>query len=190
MLSIRRPAALVAATLLLLTTGCSSDGDGKDADEAGERTTAPSTPPQTAPAPTLDAEVATSPQGRAVDAWAAAYARAINKRDHAFTGVAQAPAVREWMERHAAPEWGRYLPGPLPVAPLGVRPAGDTEREVEACVLVSGWSQESRSVRRTRSRDVVGMTFRVSQATGGWQVDRITSAEVDCRGVVPPTRTW
>lgn len=189
MLSIRRPAVLVAATLLVLTTGCSSDGGDTDAG-ADANPTAPSTPPQTAPAPTIDTDVATSPQGRAIDTWAAAYARAINQGDHSFTGVADAPAVREWMERHAAPEWGRYLPGPLPVAPLGVRPVGDTEREVEACVQVSGWSQESRSVRRTRSRDVVGMTFRVTQATGGWQVERITSAEVDCRGVVPPTRNW
>jgi hypothetical protein len=189
MLSIRRPLALAAATLLLLTAGCSSDGD-PDERSQGKATTAPSTPPQTAPAPTVDAEVGASPQGRAIDAWAAAYARAINEGDHAFAGVTDAPAVGEWMERHAAPEWGRYFPGPLPIAPLGVRPAGDTERDVETCVMVSGWSRESRSVRRTRSRDVVGMTFRVTQATGSWQVERITSAEIDCRGVVPPTRNW
>jgi hypothetical protein len=193
MLSIRRRAArhaVVAATLLLLVTGCSSDGEGTVTDGPNAGAAAPSTPPQTAPPSAIDTDVATSPQRRAIDAWAAAYARAINQGDHAFAAVAPVPAVREWMERHAAPEWGRYLPGPLPVAPLGVRPVGDTEREVDACVLVSGWSRESRSVRRTRSRDVVGMTFRVSQTTGGWQVDRITSAEVDCRGVVPPTRTW
>lgn len=194
MRSLRRPAALVAATLLLLTTGCSSDGDGREGDSGGGAgaTIAPTTPPQTAPAPTVDAELAAGPQGRAIEAWAAAYARAINEGDHSFTRAAgpAASALREWMERHAAPEWGRYFPGPLPVAPLGVRPAGESAREVEACVMVSGWSQESRSVRRTRSRDVVGMTFRVSSTAGAWQVDRITSAGVDCRGVVPPTRPW
>ncbi|MBM0125243.1 hypothetical protein [Pimelobacter simplex] len=189
MLSIRRPALLVAATLLVLTTGCSSDGDGTDAGGA-KATAAPTTPPRTAPAPTIDAELSAGPQGRAIEAWAAAYARAINEGDHAFAGVADVPAVREWMERHAAPEWGRYFPGPLPVAQLGMRPSGTTEREVEACVLVSGWSQESRTVRRTRSRDVVGMTFRLASSAGGWRVERITSATIDCRGVVPPARNW
>ncbi|MBM7517929.1 hypothetical protein [Nocardioides nitrophenolicus] len=190
MLSPRR-SVVVATAALLLASGCSSGGDGDDPTGAGT-SSAPSPPPRTAPAPPVDPEVVASPQGRAIEEWAAAYARAINEGDRTFGAAADpaAPALREWMERHAVPEWGRYLPGPLPVAPLGMRPDGDSAREVQACVLVSGWSQESRSVRRTRSRDVVGMTFRVVSATGGWRVERITSAEVDCRGVVPPTRTW
>lgn len=193
MLSLCRPAALAAATLLLLTAGCSSDsGSGHgDGDEAGQPGTTAATPSRTAPPPTADAELLASPPGRAIDAWAAAYARAVNKGDHSFAGAADTtPAVRDWMERHAGAEWGRYFPGPLPVAPLGARPVDDTHRDVEACVLVSGWTQESRSVRRTRSREVVGVTFRMASDPAGWRVDRISSAEIDCRGVVPPTRTW
>ncbi|GAA3552468.1 hypothetical protein [Nocardioides daeguensis] len=192
MLLLRRPAALAAATLLLLTAGCSSGGGSGDGDDAAQPGTTAATPSRTAPPPTADAELLASAPGRAIDAWAAAYARAVNKGDRTFAGAtdATAPAVRDWMERHAGAEWGRYFPGPLPVAPLGARPVDDTHRDVEACVLVSGWTQESRTVRRTRSRAVAGVTFRLVSAPAGWRVDRISSAEIDCRDVVPPTRTW
>lgn len=191
MLSLRRPAALAAATVLLIAAGCSSDGD-TGTGGAAEGTPATSTAPRTAPPPTVDPELVASAQVRAIDAWAAAYARAVNEGDRTFARAADptAPAVREWMERHAGSEWGRWFPGPLPVAPLGVRAGDDTQREIEACVMVSGWTQESRSVRRTRSREVVGMTFRVASSSGRWQVERITSASVDCRGVAPRTQTW
>jgi hypothetical protein len=173
--------------VLLLAAACSSDADSSGKEAPTTPAVAPRTPP-----PSVSPKVLASPQAKAVDAWAAAFARAVNAGDHGFAGAADpsAPAVEEWMERHAGPEWGRYFPGPLPVAPLGVRPVDATHREVEACVLVSGWSQQSRTVRRTRSREVVGMTFHVGSNAGHWRVERITSASIDCRGVVPRLRRW
>ena len=194
MLSLRRSAAApLAAAVLLLAAACSSgDGTAADGDASAQQNRSTPVAPRTGPPPTVDPAVLASPEVRAIEAWAAAYARAVNQRDHAFTAAADpaAPEVRVWMERHAGPEWGRYFPGPLPVAPLGVRPDDATHRVVEACVQVSGWSQQDRSVRRTRSREVVGMSFRMTSTAGRWRVDRITSAGVDCRGVVLRARTW
>ncbi|MFD1250297.1 hypothetical protein ACFQ3F_21060 [Nocardioides ginsengisoli] len=182
-----RPVAAVLTAVLLLAAACSSDADPRAEDAPTTPTVAPRTPP-----PTVAAKVLASPQAKAVEAWAAAYARAVNAGDHGFAGAADpsTPAVKEWMERHAGSEWGRYFPGPLPVAPVGVRPVDATHREVDACAMVSGWTQQSRSVRRTRSREVVGMTFHVTSSAGRWRVERITSASIDCRGVVPRLRGW
>jgi len=189
MLSLRRLAAAVAATLLLLTAACSSN-DGPEAGSGAEG--APATPAREVPPPTVAAAVLDRPEVRAIEAWAASYARAVNRGDHAFGKAADpaAPGVREWMERHARSEWGRYFPGPLPVAPVEVLPVDATHREVRACVTLSGWSQESRASRRTRSTEVAGAAFRMELPAGRWRVQRIVSDAIDCAGATPRLRRW
>ncbi len=197
---LRHPAALLAAATLLLAGGCSTDdpapaagGTPSAATSTGQSAGQSLSPTRTAPPAAVDPALRERPEVRAIEVWAASYARAVNDGDRRFAATSSTATLagREWMERNARPEWGRWFPGPLPVAPLAVRPVDDAHREVDACVLVSGWTQESRTVRRTRSRELVGHTFRMRSAGGGrWLVDRIVAGGPDCAGVVPPAQRW
>lgn len=198
MLSTRGAGALLAA-VLLLAAGCSSGGgegaakgDRTPSSSAGVGASAEASP-RSGPPATADPAVLDRPEVRAVEEWAAGYARAVNRSDHSFAATASLVTAggRDWMERNARSEWGRHFPGPLPVTPLTTRRVDDTRRVVTACVMLSGWSWESRAARRARSREVVGVTMRVVQASGRWRFDGMgASAEVDCTGVEARSRRW
>lgn len=192
MLPTRGAAALLAA-VLVLATACSTDGAGG---ATGGGTPSSSGSPTgagpTGPPPSADPDVLDRPEVRAVEQWAAGYARAVNRSDQRFASTTElaTPGGRGWMERNARSEWGRYFPGPLPVTPLSVRRVDDTHREVTACVTVSGWTWASRTSRRARSREVIGATVRMVRTSGRWRFDGMSGVDLGCAGVDARPRRW
>lgn len=192
-----RRVAVLAGALLLSLTACSSD-DGKDAgprpdatsttpSEASDQTDTPNAaPPSLKPADRDRAEIKT------VRRWAEAFATSVNAGDQTFAAAAGTMTTEglQRMSRYTAGDWGRYLPGPLPVAPVAVREIDEDHHVVDACVLTSGWSWASESDRTTWSTQVDAISLHLVRETGRWLVDGREGADVECRGVELPHRLW
>lgn len=196
-----RCTAVLAGALLLSLAACSAD-DGNDADAGPtpQPTSAapadPSSPadpsgPAAAP-PSLKPADRDRAEIKAVRRWAEAFATSVNTGDRTFAAAADTMTTEglQRMSRYTAGDWGRYLPGPLPVAPVAVREIDEDHHVVDACVMTSGWSWASEKDRTTWSTQVDAVSLHLVRETGRWLVDGREGADVECRGVELPRRLW
>lgn len=198
----RAAAAALAGALLLSLAGCSSDS-GDDAGpepQPDQASTSPSaanppsgstTTPDAAP-PSLDPADRDRAEIKTVRRWAEAFATSVNDGDRTFAAAAGTMTTEglQRMSRYTAGDWGRYLPGPLPVAPVGVREIDEDHHVVDACVMTSGWSWASEDDRTTWSTQVDAIALHLVRETGRWLVDGREGSDVECRGVELPRRLW
>ncbi|GEB15558.1 hypothetical protein SAMN05421671_2526 [Pimelobacter simplex] len=198
----RRAAAALAGALLLLLSACSGDdGDPGGRSTSGSTDQAPSdtaesstgstATPDAAP-PSLDPADRDRAEIKTVRRWAEAFATSVNDGDRTFAAAAGTMTTEglQRMSRYTAGDWGRYLPGPLPVAPVGVREIDEDHHVVDACVMTSGWSWASEDDRTTWSTQVDAIALHLVRETGRWLVDGREGSDVECRGVELPRRLW
>lgn len=188
----RAAAPALAGALLLLVTACSGDDGASSSPDPSQGSDAPSAPTADGPPPSLAPADRDRAELDAVRRWAEAFATSVNDGDRTFAAAAGTMTAEglQRMSRYTAGDWGRYLPGPLPVAPVAVREVDADHHVVDACVMTAGWSWASEDDRTTWSTQVDPVSLHLVREQGRWLVDGREGAEIDCRGVDLPRRLW
>lgn len=191
----RQLAALAAAVLLLLVTGCSSDQPlatplGASAVPTAELPTPePSPTPSPNPTPTPLSPFESDPAVQAFRAYLAASSEAINAKNLQLPSFA-ALATAERAARHEqlyTEDLGTYYPGPPPAAVLGVRAVSATSRVISICLLDQGFALDKPGGTPTAARNVGPGLVEMALKGTQWKVDRfLRDPKGSCAGVTLP----
>ncbi len=127
------------------------------------------------------------PESRAVQQWAAAYAEIVNAGD-GTQAAAKKLMTRDGLDRmkfYTQQDWGRYLPGPLPITVTNIgKPTADGVTWVQACAQMRGWSQVSKTNPQTDERQIRSVRIGLKKEHGAWLVDGMSNGkDAACAGV-------
>jgi len=86
-------------------------------------------------------------------------------------------------------ELGRHVPGPRPIAVLGVTAVSATRKDILACSLEDGWVLDRPGGAPLEPARAGSGQFQMLLEDGVWKVDGSAAADVSCDGVQFPAAT-
>lgn len=144
-------------------------------------TAAPGSTTTGLPAAALEAD----PAVRALRAWYAAAARAVNADDLDLPELAalSTPQRQELNASAFAEDRGAHVPGPTPFTPVGATGTGP-QRTVQLCAVDGGWVLDAPGGTPTGPDQVVPLRAELVEQAGAWRVDGVyTTSRGTCAGV-------
>ena len=121
-------------------------------------------------------------------AYGVAAAAAVNANDLALPALTATATARRVAQLPALfkDELGRYVPGPRPVAVLGVSALSENRKDIVACSLEDGWVLDGPGGTPLEPARAGSGQFQMLLEGGVWKVDGSARSDVSCEGVQLP----
>ena len=144
----------------------------------------PSTPTLTGSTPTPTPPHQTDPGVKALRAWAAAAARAVNAGhfDSSALDKLMTAGFRHHMKAVLGNSLGYRYPGPIPFTPKSVHVSGSTERQID-CVRQQWVCRIEKDGQPKGKLQVTPLDARVRRTNGHWLVAALYNGSFSCHGV-------